>query len=254
MSGFRAFVVACALCVGGIGVVSLFNRAPASDDPPAPTPTSTSAPAARTFFKIGEHVTAYFGDFGCPTVDHRKALQKLAAEDDHIAEALAATKYDCVLIAPREVGVVEDSSVWSGLSCVRRQGEPECLWYPTPVFITEAEAAANDSRDAADKAVLDKMDADYDASPKGIMELSVLAAFLKSRRPGQLGYGLPPGHKSGSCDPATPEYAKGDLKAGDGSQVSWIYRPLTPAERKLEEIPDDDGPQVWECTPFLDHH
>jgi len=144
MSGFRAFVVTCALCVGGVAALPHFSVATHAGPNNAPAPAPTAAPAARTFFKVGERIVAYFGDYGCPSADHMKALQKLDAEHDHIAEALAAKKYECLLIEPRDVGVVEDSSVLSGLSCVRRQGEPECLWYPTPIFIAEAEAAAKE--------------------------------------------------------------------------------------------------------------
>jgi hypothetical protein len=74
---------------------------------------------------------------GCLNEEATSKIESLLRENDTIAATKHAVQAGCVIVDDGKIGKVEHISVWNGNTCVRFQGEPECLWFPS-VFVKSA--------------------------------------------------------------------------------------------------------------------
>jgi hypothetical protein len=98
---------------------------------------TASANAAESFVTIGKPRKVYIGFIGCKTKDNLSKIKSLFHADDRVAMVKFATSKapDCQAIKVGTVGMVEGLSAWSGDSCLRPEGEPECFWLPTNFLV-----------------------------------------------------------------------------------------------------------------------
>lgn len=83
--------------------------------------------------RIGQDARVIVGFMACPTVGDLTQVKSFALAS---GDALAAAKYGhahgCEGLEEGTLGRAEDFSVLANATCLRPQGEPTCLWLPTP--------------------------------------------------------------------------------------------------------------------------
>jgi len=107
---------------GAIAVVIVAAIAGGSNDKDA------SATRTETVF-IGHQARVKTGFIGCIKTDDTERVKELVRQHD--SDAASAISHGCRAIDAGKIGVIEDLSVWTGNSCIRTRGEPNCYWFPT---------------------------------------------------------------------------------------------------------------------------
>ena len=95
--------------------------------------TATSAVSAADFVMIGKPGRVDIGFIGCKAKnDTTKIKSLIRANDKDAAFAYAVRRMpDCKALPVGTIGLVEDLSAWTGDTCLRQKGEPDCFWLPT---------------------------------------------------------------------------------------------------------------------------
>ena len=84
--------------------------------------------------RIGEMAGLSMSSPGCLNEEATSKIKSLLRENDTIAATKYAIQAGCVIVDDGKIGKVEHVSVWNGNTCLRFQGEPDCLWFPS-VFV-----------------------------------------------------------------------------------------------------------------------
>ena len=122
-------VLLCAACVGY--VASRFVDFDAS--------TSTSSPGS---VPINSKVRLNRAFYGCSDQRDLDRVRKMLRAGDRQAMSKAASQGGCAELDAGVLGTVTDISMLHDSTCVRRMGEPDCLWVPTGAIEKVHEAAS----------------------------------------------------------------------------------------------------------------
>lgn len=87
--------------------------------------------AGRDFFITGKTVTARSSWIACRLQADLDRAKELARQGDKAAAIAYASIRDCRVVRAGDGGIVEDSSVRHGSTCVRASGDPFCYWFPS---------------------------------------------------------------------------------------------------------------------------
>jgi hypothetical protein len=92
---------------------------------------------AEDFVPIGEQGVVKANYWGCSNKDDLEKLKQLIHEQDWEAVDNYGGQKGCVVLKTGDTGTVEDVSIWYADTCLRKRGNPECMWFPTPL-VTKA--------------------------------------------------------------------------------------------------------------------
>ena len=179
---------------------------------------------------------------GCRDLQTANRVWGLLQAGDKVAATKLSSAEGCHVFPYGALGTIEARSILSDVVCVRRDGEPDCLWFPKGAVesedVAKARRAEQDVRSAANVDSNRKFNAEWDATPSGQLEKRIGAAFAASRKLNVKE--LPSGSPSVEC-------AVDNL--GGQSPGGVVYRRLSPAETKIEDRVGD-GPLVWACHVY----
>lgn len=98
---------------------------------------ATTPALAAEFVPAGKQGRLKVAFIGCKSKDDAQKIKALyVAEDVEAAVKFAVSKGPgCEPLKADTVGLVEENSVWSGATCLRQKGEPDCLWLPNRLVV-----------------------------------------------------------------------------------------------------------------------
>jgi hypothetical protein len=98
-----------------------------------PAETATSETKPPILVQIGSHITLKRLTVACPTTEDLSRVGSLFRDNDQTAATSYIWKHCRPYLPDGTVVTVENHSFWNGASCVRPQGETDCLWIPDSI-------------------------------------------------------------------------------------------------------------------------